>query len=89
MSAPERVPYTVRLLRERVSGAGAPVFDLGAPDGAVHRIGPTAVGPAFTLRLVNDRGWRALGSLDETRIAEAYMRGDIDFEGDMLAALDL
>ena len=28
-------------------------------------------------------------SLDETRIGEAYLRGDIDFEGDMLAALDL
>src|SRR5262249_8202061 len=29
------------------------------------------------------------GSLDETRIAEAYLDGDIDFEGSMLAALDL
>ena len=26
---------------------------------------------------------------DETRIAEAYLHGDIDFDGDMLAALDL
>ncbi len=89
MSAPDRVPYTVRLLRERVSGAGAPVFDLVVPDGEVHRIGATDALPAFTLRLANDRAWRALGSLDETRIAEAYMRGDIDFDGDMLAALDL
>ena len=89
MSAPERVPYAVRLLRERVTGAGAPVFDLVVPDGRAHRIGPPSAAPAFTLRLANDRGWRALGSLDETRIAEAYMHGDIDFDGDMLAALDL
>ena len=89
MSDPERVPYAVRLLRERVSGAGAPVFDLVVPDGRAHRIGAAQAVPAFTLRLVNDRGWRALGSLDETRIAEAYMHGDIDFDGDMLAALDL
>ena len=89
MSAPERVPYAVRLLRERVSGPGAPVFDLEVPDGAVHRIGPATTAPAFTLRLTNERAWRALGSLDETRIGEAYLRGDIDFDGDMLAALDL
>lgn len=89
MSAPERVPYAVRLLRERVTGAGAPVFDLVVPSGTVHRIGAAPAVPAFTLRLTNDRGWRALGSLDETRIAEAYLHGDIDFDGDMLAALDL
>jgi cyclopropane-fatty-acyl-phospholipid synthase len=89
MSASERVPYAVRLLRERVSGAGAPVFDLVVPGGATHRIGGAHGVPAFTLRLASDRGWRALGSLDETRIAKAYMHGDIDFDGDMLAALDL
>jgi cyclopropane-fatty-acyl-phospholipid synthase len=89
MPAPERVPYAVRLLRERVSGPGAPVFDLEVPDGTVHRIGPATTVPAFTLRLTNERAWRALGSLDETRIGEAYMRGDIAFDGDMLAALDL
>jgi Cyclopropane fatty acid synthase and related methyltransferases len=82
-------PYAVRLLRERVTGAGAPVFDLVVPSGTVHRIGAAPAVPAFTLRLTNDRGWRALGSLDETRIAEAYLHGDIDFDGDMLAALDL
>jgi len=89
MPATEPAPYTVRLLRQRISGPGAPVFDLELPGGAVHRIGAAAARPAFTLRLINSRAWRALGSLDETRIAEAYMRGDIDFEGDFMAALDL
>jgi cyclopropane-fatty-acyl-phospholipid synthase len=89
MPARERVPYAVRLLRERVSGPGAPVFDLVVPDATVHRVGPAAAAPTFTLRLTNERGRRALGSLDETRIGEAYLRGDIDFDGDLLAALDL
>src|SRR5262249_4492060 len=45
--------------------------------------------PSFILHLRTERAWRALGSLDETRIAEAYLDGDIGFEGSMLAALDL
>jgi len=89
MPAPERIPYAVRLLSQCVSSPGAPAFDLVEPAGALHRIGAAEAAPAFTLRLVSDRAWPALGSLDETRIAEAYMQGDIDFDGDMLAALDL
>jgi cyclopropane-fatty-acyl-phospholipid synthase len=89
MSGLGRVPYTVRLLRRRVAGPGAPVFDLELPGGAVHRVGAAGIEPDFRLRLTNNRAWRALHSLDETRIAEAYMRGDIDFEGDFMAALDL
>jgi cyclopropane-fatty-acyl-phospholipid synthase len=89
MPGPERVPYTVRLLRRRVAGPGAPVFDLELPSGAVHRVGAAGAVPDFRLRLTNDRAWRALHSLDETRIGEAYMRGDIDVEGDFMAALDL
>ena len=89
MPAPERIPYAVRLLRQRVYGPGAPAFDLIEPAGASHRIGSTDAAPAFTLRLVNERAWRALSSLDERRIAEAYLQGDIDLEGEMLAALDL
>jgi cyclopropane-fatty-acyl-phospholipid synthase len=89
MPGPERVPYTVRLLRRRVAGPGAPVFDLELPGGAVHRVGAAGAVPDFRLRLTNDRAWRALHSLDETRIGEAYMRGDIDVEGDFMAALDL
>jgi cyclopropane-fatty-acyl-phospholipid synthase len=89
MPGTEPVPYTVRLLRRRVAGPGAPVFDLELPGGAVHRIGAADAKPAFRLRITNDRAWRALGSLDETRIAEAYLQGDLDFEGEVMAALDL
>jgi hypothetical protein len=60
MAPSEPIPYTVRLLRRRVAGPGAPVFDLKLPGGAIHRVGATAAKPAFTLRITNDRGWRAL-----------------------------
>jgi len=45
--------------------------------------------PEFCLRIVNKRGLDELRSLDELRICEAYMLGDLDFEGDMLKVLDL
>jgi cyclopropane-fatty-acyl-phospholipid synthase len=46
-------------------------------------------GARFVLRLRNERGRRALVSLDEMAIGTAYLRGDIDVEGDFLAVLDL
>lgn len=45
--------------------------------------------PAFVLTVRNTRGGLALASLDELRIGEAYLRGDLDMDGDFLAALDL
>src|SRR5262245_48739956 len=57
MPAPERIPYAVRLLRQRVSGPAAPAFDMVEPAGALHRIGAAEAAPAFTLRLVSDRAW--------------------------------
>ena len=89
MPGPKRVPYAVRLLRAHVTGPAAPAFDLTEPDGERHRVGAADAAPSFILHLRTERAWRALGSLDETRIAEAYLDGDIDFEGSMLAALDL
>ena len=89
MPGTEPVLYTVRLLRRRVAGPGAPVFDFELPGRAVHRIGAADAKAAFRLRITNDRAWRALGSLDETRIGEAFLQGDLDFEGEVMAALDL
>src|SRR5262245_21714362 len=43
----------------------------------------------FGLTVHSTRGMSALGSLDEKRIGEAYLDGDISLEGDLLAALDL
>ncbi len=56
-------------------------------DGAVRRIGQGAV--KFRVAVHNRRAVAALTSMDEKRIGEAYLDGDISIEGDLLAALDL
>lgn len=43
--------------------------------------------PEFDLYIRSDRGMRALESLDELTIAEAYVRGDLDLEGDVVKAM--
>jgi cyclopropane-fatty-acyl-phospholipid synthase len=43
----------------------------------------------FRVAIHNNRGVSALSSLDEKRIGEAYLAGDISVEGDLVAALDL
>jgi cyclopropane-fatty-acyl-phospholipid synthase len=45
--------------------------------------------PAMTVVVTNDRGLAALSSLDELRVVEAYLRGDIDLVGDLVTGLDL
>jgi cyclopropane-fatty-acyl-phospholipid synthase len=43
----------------------------------------------FRVAINNRNGMSALSSLDEKRIGEAYLDGDITVEGDLVAALDL
>lgn len=43
--------------------------------------------PEFDVHVHNDRGMRALRSLSELKIADAYVRGDIDIEGDCTKAM--
>jgi len=43
----------------------------------------------FRVAINNQQGVAALGSLDEKRIGEAYLDGDITVEGDLVAALGL
>jgi len=52
--------------------------------------GTTAIGegePEFDVYIRNDAGMRALQSLEELTIAEAYVRGDLDIEGDVVKAM--
>lgn len=56
-------------------------------DGQHIRIGDGRV--KFKVAIHNHRGTMALTSLDEKRIGEAYLDGDITVEGDLVAALDL
>jgi cyclopropane-fatty-acyl-phospholipid synthase len=43
--------------------------------------------PAFELHTRNGRGMKALQSLDELAIADAYVRGDLEIEGDAIRAM--
>jgi cyclopropane-fatty-acyl-phospholipid synthase len=57
-------------------------FEVILPDGTSQRFGQGA--PTFQLLVRSPAGMRAVTSLDEGRIAEAYLSGDIDIEGDMV-----
>jgi cyclopropane-fatty-acyl-phospholipid synthase len=43
--------------------------------------------PAFELHVRNDNGIKALRSMNELAIAEAYVRGDLEIEGDIIRAM--
>lgn len=71
---------------DRIGDPGTP-FALEAPDGRVRRIGRGE--PRFHAALRSDRAVKALASLDEGNFTEAYLRGDIDLEGDMQSVVAL
>ncbi|HYH47796.1 MAG TPA: class I SAM-dependent methyltransferase, partial [Thermoanaerobaculia bacterium] len=87
----------VQELRQRHARLSAPddrgernerarTFELRLPDRSAHVIGGPGE-PAFTVQIVTDKGLAALSAFDELAVAEAYMNGDLDLEGDLLAAL--
>ena len=80
-------PAVVRKLRRRLKNLSMAAFGLELPDGSVHRIGGDS--PAFTLRARTPASLRAIASLDELAVAQAFVEGRIDLAGDFLAALDL
>ena len=74
----------------RARGFEPPAFELRLLDRTSHTIGGEggAVGdPAFSVRVATEKGQAALAAFDELAIAEAYMDGDLDLEGDLLTAL--
>jgi cyclopropane-fatty-acyl-phospholipid synthase len=74
-----------RILRQF---ANSPVpFELVFPDG--HRLPFGKGAPRFVTTLRNRNAVRALASMDEGRIGDAYVRGDLDIEGDMLQPFQL
>lgn len=70
----------------RVGDVGT-AFSIELPNGEKRKVGSEA--SAFALGIRNERGLKALRTLDEAQIAEAYLEGDIDLEGDMLAPFSL
>jgi cyclopropane-fatty-acyl-phospholipid synthase len=62
-------------------------FEVTLPNGRTERFGRGA--PSFHVTLKNDNAMRAITSVDEGRIGDAYLAGDIDIEGDMLRPFEL
>src|SRR5215469_10889023 len=62
-------------------------FAVNLPDGSVQAFGPSI--PCFRITLRNSRAIAAVASLDEGRFGDAFVRGDIDLEGDLLSAFEL
>src|SRR5579871_264174 len=84
---PSGVIYKIQSRYERMSRSGQPVrpFAVTLPDHSTYTIG--AGRPAFTVRVADAAGLRALGSFDELSMAEAYMKGHLDIEGSLLDSL--
>jgi cyclopropane-fatty-acyl-phospholipid synthase len=82
-------------LWRRVQGSNLPPFEVCLPDEHVYLFTDgsgatdTEVEPRFTLIARTARGVRALTSLDEFEIATAYLRDDIDVDGDFMSCLGL
>jgi cyclopropane-fatty-acyl-phospholipid synthase len=72
---------TLDALLNRVGEIATP-FTIELPDGEKRNLGQGK--PEFEVSLRNERALRAIQTLDEDNVAEAYLQGDIDIEGDML-----
>jgi len=83
--APARTSLLGRFAK-RFSDVPSP-FEARLPDGTVQRFGQGT--PTFRVCINNKNGMRAIASLDEGRIADAYLAGDLDLEGDMLKPFEL
>src|SRR4029450_7194598 len=77
---------TLDALIGRVGDIATP-SSMKLPDGDKRTLGQGE--PEFSISLRNERALRALRSLDEGNISEAYLNGDIDLEGDMLKPFQL
>jgi len=69
------------------SRPGALPWAIHGPDGEVTQLG--AGEPTMEVLIRNRAGLDAVASLNELAIAEAYMRDDIDFEGDFFQIMGL
>jgi len=75
---------SVQLLIEAFESSGAPC-EIEFASGEKRKLGDGA--PAFRLKFHSDHPLR--WGMDELALAEAYIKGEIDIEGDMISLLDL
>ena len=82
-TTPER---TLARLMHKVIGAHPPItWAFTFPSGYTMTLGHGA--PTLCVEILTARGLAALQSLDELRLCEAYMDGDVDFVGDLQQAM--
>jgi cyclopropane-fatty-acyl-phospholipid synthase len=85
-TAPARVGSPGWISRLASHGVSFPCsFRVHPPSGDVIAFGDDAA--EFDIRIRNDHGMRALQSASELAIADAYVRGDIEIEGDVVKAM--
>lgn len=85
-TAPARVGSPGWISRLAAHGVAFPCsFRVHPPSGEVIAFGDGAA--EFDIRIRNDHGMRALQSASELAIADAYVRGDIEIEGDVVKAM--
>ena len=71
---------------DRIGAVETP-FSIELPDGKKRKVGEGNV--QFDVSLRTNRAVKAISSLDEANIAEAYLQGDIDLDGDMISPFAL
>ncbi len=79
-------------LERRIAGLGASLaagtaFEFQMPGRRAVRVGTGDI--KFRVVARNELAVSALRSMDELKIGEAYVAGDLDIDGDLVAALDL
>ena len=85
-TAPARVDSPGWISRLAAHGVAFPCsFRVHPPTGEGIAFGDGA--PEFDIQIHSDRGMRALQSASELAIADAYVRGDIEIEGDVVKAM--
>ena len=86
VTAPARVDSPGWISRLASHGVAFPCsFRVHPPTGEVIAFGDNA--PELDIYIRNDHGMRALQSASELAIADAYVRGDIEIEGDVVKAM--
>src|ERR1700691_2418003 len=78
--------YLAQRVFDILRNSGIPC-ELTLPDGRIERFGEAS--PQFQIILKNSDALKAISSLNEMRIAESYLRGDIDLEGDLIQSFEL
>ena len=71
---------------DRIGAVETP-FSIELPDGEKRTVGEGKT--HFEVSLRTSRAVKAVSSLDEANIAEAYLQGDIDLDGDMISPFAL